>query len=64
MSRPVLCGAQVGEFCDENGCGGVSIRQFSFSSLAFVDDIVSVNNHLTGVHESHEEVTFFSDKKR
>ena len=50
----MLCGAQVGDFCNERQDGGVSIGKVTFSSLAFVDDIANANHKVMGVHNSHD----------
>ena len=61
---PPMCSASVAECCDEQRKGGASIGALTVRSLAFMDDLLGMNETIRDVHTSHENVTFFSKKKK
>ena len=61
---PILSSASVAECCDEIVSGGASIGELMLRILAFVDDLLGLNHYHKDVHESHECITAFADKKR
>ena len=63
VSACCLCSASTGEFCDENADGGKCVGRL-FRCLAYVDDVVLVNNDVMDANTSHENFCFFADKKK
>ena len=61
---PILSSASIGECCDEMVVGGVSVGSAIIRSLAFVDDLLGMNQNTLDVHRSHGTVISFSKKKR
>ena len=61
---PPMCSASVAECCNEQKRGGASIGAFTLKSLAFMDDLLGINTTIRDVHTSHNQVTFFSKKKK
>ena len=60
---PILSSASVAECCDELVSGGASIGELIIRILAFVDDLLGLNHNHKDVHEFHDLITAFSDKK-
>ena len=61
---PTLCSASTAEYIEENKSGGLEIGGMSINSLVFVDDITNINTKIEEVHESHESLVWFMEKKR
>ena len=61
---PILSSASVAECCEEVVFGGASIGSLILRCLAFVDDLLGLNHVQKDVHDSHNVITSFSDKKR
>ena len=59
-----LCCATTAEFCDELKGGGMPIGRIIINSLAYVDDLLTVNNNVVDSNGGHKNVVFFSDKKK
>ena len=64
VSGGTLCTASTGEVGNEIRKGGCQIGTSNIRSLTFVDDIAAVNTVLQDTYDSHEEVAWFSKKKR
>ena len=61
---PILCSASTAECCTEHRSGGVSIGSTVIRSLAYVDDIMDINEGTEEATTSHETVLKFTNKKR
>ena len=61
---PLLCSASTAECCSEHTTGGVSIGSTCIRSLAYVDDILDINQDLESSNSAHEVVVNFTEKKR
>ena len=61
---PLLCSASTAECCDEHLRGGVNIGSANIKSLAYVDDILDVNETIEEASSAHDTVTKFTAKKR
>ena len=61
---PPMCSASVAECCEEHENGGASIGSLHIKSLAFMDDLLNLNTAVRDVHGCHEEVVFYSKKKK
>ena len=61
---PLLCSASTAECCDEHLRGGMSIGSTSIRSLAYVDDIIDVDEDPDETCEAHNTVLKFTSKKR
>ena len=61
---PILSSTSIAECCDEQREGGATIGTVSVRSLAYVDDLLGLNDSIRDVHRSHNVVTLFSKKKR
>ena len=64
VSGGILCSASTGELAGEITTGGTQIGLATIRNLTFVDDIATVNNKTKDVYKSHDQVTWFSMKKR
>ena len=64
VTASCLCSASTGEFCDENKDGGVPIGKYTLSTLAYVDDMLLMNNNVVDSNKSHSNMCFFADKKK
>ena len=61
---PLLCSASTAECCTEHIRGGVTIGSANIRSLAYVDDIIDINEGVEEATISHETVIKFTSKKR
>jgi hypothetical protein len=61
---PPMCSASIAECCDEHRTGGASIGSLVIRSLAFMDDLMDLNTTVRDSCMAHNEVTFFSKKKK
>ena len=61
---PLLCSASTAECCEEHTEGGVSIGSSAVRSLAYVDDILDINEDEENANNAHNTVINFSEKKR
>ena len=59
-----MCCASTGEFCDEYHEGGMPIGRAIVNALAYVDDLLAVNNNVVDANNGHHKVCFFADKKK
>ena len=59
-----MCCASTGEFCDEYYEGGMPIGKTVVNVLAYVDDLVVVNNNVVDAKNGHDRVCFFADRKK
>ena len=57
-----MCSASTAEYCEENR--GISVGGVSIASLAFVDDLIDVNDTCEDTVKSHSNAIKFSDKKK
>ena len=64
VSGPRLCSTSTAECCDEHTTAGVTVGSLAIRSLAFVDDIMDLNENIRDVHTSHRIVCNFTKKKR
>ena len=64
VTGPLLCGASTGEVCEDQIGGGVQIGTATIRSLLYLDDINGLNTNVLDVKNSHNNITWFSDKKR
>ena len=60
---PLLCSASTAECCVEHKSGGVRIGSTSVKSLAYVDDILDINESEEDSNEAHDTVIKFTRKK-
>ena len=61
---PLLCSTSTAECCDEHTQGGVNIGSTQIRSLAYVDDILDVNEDEVDAMNAHNTVIDFTAKKR
>ena len=61
---PLLCSASTAECCDEHVSGGMSIGSTSIRSLAYVDDILDIDEDPDDASDAHNTVLEFTSKKR
>ena len=61
---PLLCSASTAECCVEHGAGGANIGETNLKSLAYVDDIVDINETTEDAEGAHDVVLKFTAKKR
>ena len=61
---PLLCSASTAECCVEHERGGMSIGSTSIRSLAYVDDIVDIDEDPDNASDAHKTVLTFTAKKR
>lgn len=61
---PVLASSSIAEACEEQSEGGAMVGTFPIRALAYVDDMTGLNSSIRDVHNSHDKVVFFSNKKR
>ena len=61
---PLLCSASTAECCVEHRTGGSNIGTTNVKSLAYVDDILDINETTDDSEEAHQVVLDFTAKKR
>ena len=61
---PLLCSASIAECCEEHTQGGASVWSCVVRSLAYVDDILDINEDEYNANNAHNTVIHFSQKKR
>merc|ERR1712105_218275 len=61
---PLLCSASTAECCVEHHTGGSNIGTTNVKSLAYVDDILDINETTDDSEEAHQVVLDFTAKKR
>ena len=61
---PLLCSASTAECCVEHSTGGSNIGTTNVKSLAYVDDILDINETTDDSEEAHQVVLDFTAKKR
>jgi hypothetical protein len=64
VSGGILCSASTGEVMKEDLGGGCQIGTANIKALAFVDDIANTNNEVPHTYTSHNNIVWFSKKKR
>ena len=64
VSGGVLCSASTAEVTKENLGRGCQIGTATVKALTFVDDIASTNTEVPDTYQSHNNIVWFSKKKR
>ena len=63
VTGSALCSVSIGDFCDNQLNSGMAIGTHTIKSLAYVDDIATINKNIREVRQTHNEVCFFATKK-
>ena len=64
VSGGVLCSASTAEVTQENLGRGCQIGTTSVKALTFVDDIATTNTEVSDTYQSHDNIVWFSKRKR
>ena len=64
VSGGVLCSASTAEVTKENLGRGCQIGLANIKALTYIDDIASANTELEDTYTSHNNIVWFSKKKR
>ena len=61
---PDLCSASTAEASDEKDCGGCCVGEMLTKIVTFVDDTMDINTNINDTVSSHNQLIFFTKKKR